>query len=172
MGLPSVVSLLLIACALTPYFVQECESSKLCNSISFDEFEPLVNNSLIIDMRKPTQFLRQGYILNSVNIPLQELDAALKITEGQFTFWYQKPKPSKETRIVLLSSAAEASNINDACDVLQAAGFTNWSIYSNAIEEWEARGKRLMPMLTDEEFQSLLETGGSTVSGEVFLRVL
>jgi len=99
----------------------------------------LKNNDVrLIDVRNPWELNEEGKIGPAVNIPLPELDQALKLPEGEFKSKYQIDKPSRDdcnldficaSGMRSLEAAKRAKAVGYKCPRSLKGGFYAWRQY-------------------------------------------
>ncbi|XP_030397596.1 uncharacterized protein LOC115639253 isoform X7 [Gopherus evgoodei] len=108
------------------------------NVISYKDMKVLVNsgNARIIDVRLPEE-VANGRIANSVNIPVAEVEEALKMDPETFKMKYGIDKPRMDDNLIFYCQrgrrAAEATKI--AINL----GYTKAHNYAGSYEEWSEK---------------------------------
>ncbi|KAJ8931423.1 hypothetical protein NQ314_015662 [Rhamnusium bicolor] len=97
-------------------------------------------NVLIIDVREPKEIAETGKIGGSINIPLANLENALKtLTDDEFNEKYGKPKPALD--FPLIFSCKMGGRACKAMDIAIQLGFKNAKYYKGSWTEWEQKLK-------------------------------
>lgn len=88
----------------------------------------------LFDVREPYE-LESGFISGAANIPLGDVDQALRLNPDQFKERYGVPKPSTEdTDFVLYCQRGRRSL--DALETAWALGYTRARHYAGGYNEW------------------------------------
>ena len=90
-------------------------------------------NTYIFDVRGTDEFAG-GAIPSAVNVPLDQLGAALKLSTDDFKNQYKVPKPSKADHIV--TYCLRGGRAERAAHALAEDGYTNVDIYPGSWPEW------------------------------------
>jgi rhodanese-related sulfurtransferase len=96
---------------------------------AIDNKEPLT----IIDVRRKEELVH-GMIPTAKNIPLDELEKSLTLSEEEFQKTYNFPKPKKDDRIICHCRSGGRSE--RAVDFLLKNRFTNTKNYKGSILAW------------------------------------
>ena len=108
--------------------------------IQSKEFQKMLNsnNVRLIDERNPPELVNQGTIGASVNIPLPDVEDALKLPDEDFKSKYNMEKPStNDCNFVFLcrsgrrslKAAETAVSLGYRCPKNLAGGFTAWKLF-------------------------------------------
>ncbi|XP_018566235.1 heat shock protein 67B2-like [Anoplophora glabripennis] len=111
--------------------------------VTFDDMKILENKDdvLIIDVREPSEIQKTGKIGGSINIPLNELEKALKnINEDEFKGKYGKPKPIES--FPLIFSCMLGGRAAKALALAEKLGFNDVRYYKGSWKEWEEKLKQ------------------------------
>ncbi|VEN36216.1 unnamed protein product [Callosobruchus maculatus] len=123
----------------------QCNSSSL---VSFGELRKLGNKPskdvYIIDVREPTELQETGVIPSSINIPLGELESALKdLNDGQFRDKFGRDKPGKQDLIIF--SCLKGGRSTKAQEISQKLGYQKVSNFVGGWTEWAEKIKNKCP---------------------------
>ncbi|NP_001091426.1 uncharacterized protein LOC100049124 [Xenopus laevis] len=103
---------------------------------TYEEVKKLSQSSTgyIIDVRNPEE-VQRGKIPNSINIPVAEFEAALRMDPETFqkTFHVEKPKPSEENIITHCFMGKRGAQ---ATAIAAALGYSHARNYPGAYMEW------------------------------------
>ncbi|CAH0553925.1 unnamed protein product [Brassicogethes aeneus] len=126
---------LLFACVL------QLSSTKMSVKIAtFDEVKNLNKNVVLIDVREPSELKEFGVIPGSINIPLKDVEKALKdLSSEEFGKLYGKNKPSLDTEIIFSCRSGRRSGL--AADIAVKLGYQNVKNYQGSWLEWEQKIK-------------------------------
>ncbi|XP_066301867.1 thiosulfate:glutathione sulfurtransferase-like [Branchiostoma lanceolatum] len=90
----------------------------------------------VIDVRRAEELQADGRMIGSTNIPLDELEAALQMSDDAFRDQYGVKKPQKEDQnIVLTCRSGRRTKL--ALPIAQRLGYTRAKIYAGGIIEWK-----------------------------------
>ncbi|XP_046396869.1 rhodanese domain-containing protein CG4456-like isoform X2 [Ischnura elegans] len=107
------------------------------------DYEQLIDarknrNILLVDVRNPDE-LEAGSIPNSINVPLGELDTALKMDDASFENRYKHKKPQKEAEIIF--SCRSGNRSRRALELALSLGFMNAKHYTGGWLDWAEKTK-------------------------------
>ncbi|XP_034104588.1 rhodanese domain-containing protein CG4456 [Drosophila albomicans] len=88
----------------------------------------------LIDVRNQDELKATGTIPASLNIPLPDLDAALKSSAEDFKQKYGREKPGNNADIIFTCRSGKRAKEAEA--IAKNAGFTNIRVYSGSWLEW------------------------------------
>jgi len=95
---------------------------------------------LLIDVREPSELAETGIIPGSINIPLAEVENALKnLSSEEFFNRYGRQKPSKNFPLVFSCRSGKRSEA--ASTIAQKLGYNNINNYSGGWLDWEQKNK-------------------------------
>ncbi|XP_059574837.1 junctional adhesion molecule A-like isoform X1 [Alligator mississippiensis] len=103
------------------------------NNISYEDMKALVasGGARIFDVRSPEE-VANGHIANSINIPVTEIEEALKMDPETFKMKYAVDKPQvDEKNFIFLCKAGRRSAF--AVEIAKTLGYTN----SEPVKKWE-----------------------------------
>ncbi|XP_019630532.1 PREDICTED: thiosulfate sulfurtransferase/rhodanese-like domain-containing protein 1 [Branchiostoma belcheri] len=106
--------------------------------VTFSELkEGLTSGDLqVFDVWRPEELQQDGRMVGSTNIPLDELEAALLMSDGEFQEQYGVRKPQKEDEnIVLTCRSGRRTKL--ALPIVHRLGYTRARIYAGGIIEWK-----------------------------------
>ncbi|KPI89707.1 hypothetical protein ABL78_1200 [Leptomonas seymouri] len=92
----------------------------------------------ILDVRGTDEFAG-GSIPSAVNVPLDQLEAAIKLTTEDFQRKYSAAKPEKSDHIV--TYCLRGGRAEKAANELTADGYTNVDVYPGSWTEWSGMEK-------------------------------
>ncbi|GBB93995.1 hypothetical protein RclHR1_02270019 [Rhizophagus clarus] len=117
------------------------------NNVSFDELQQLLNeknkgnqkNVCIVDVREPTELIG-GHIPYAINIPLNEFEEALTLSDEDFNKIYGSQKFNKDDQVILYCKAGQRSMV--AAAIAKHHGFIrarnypgSWLEFSERVEQ-------------------------------------
>ncbi|XP_011305586.1 heat shock protein 67B2 isoform X2 [Fopius arisanus] len=95
---------------------------------------------LIIDVREQKEIDETGKLPGSIHIPMGNVSKVLEtLAENEFKKQYEKPKPQKDTKIILSCRAGMRSA--KVQEELQKLGYQNAWNYVGGWGEWESKQK-------------------------------
>uniref|UniRef100_A0A8C8SWQ2 Rhodanese domain-containing protein n=1 Tax=Pelusios castaneus TaxID=367368 RepID=A0A8C8SWQ2_9SAUR len=112
------------------------------NVISHKDMKALVTSGKahVIDVRLPEE-VANGHIASSVNIPVAEVEEALKMDPETFKTKYGVDKPQKDDEN-LIFYCQKGSRSAQATEIAMTLGYTKARNYAGGYEEWsEKEGK-------------------------------
>nr|CAI5851035.1 unnamed protein product [Callosobruchus analis] len=90
----------------------------------------------IIDVREPSELQETGVIPSSINIPLGELETALKdLTDNQFRDKFGREKPDKQSLIIY--SCLKGGRSAKAQELSQQLGYEKYVYFMNLLSKFE-----------------------------------
>ncbi|KAF5285574.1 hypothetical protein FQA39_LY16586 [Lamprigera yunnana] len=92
------------------------------------------NETLLIDVREPKELKEAGTIPNSINIPLGEVETALKLDDAKFEEKYGHSKPSLDYPLVF--SCLSGRRSESASQIAKKLGFQNIRSYKGGWSDW------------------------------------
>lgn len=106
--------------------------------ISYETFEKLrkTKTGTLIDVREPQELTEFGAIPETVNIPLGEVESALKMDPERFEKIFKAAKPSEDEPLVFFCKIGKRSGI--ASEIAKANGF-NAGNFIGSFEEWKEK---------------------------------
>ncbi|KAK7197356.1 Rhodanese-like domain containing protein [Novymonas esmeraldas] len=90
-------------------------------------------HDFVLDVRG-TDEVAGGAIPTSVNVPLDQLEAALKLSADEFQHRYSAAKPALTDHIV--TYCLRGMRAEKAAATLHSGGFTNVDVYAGSWAEW------------------------------------
>ncbi|XP_063376985.1 rhodanese domain-containing protein CG4456-like isoform X1 [Cydia fagiglandana] len=108
--------------------------------VSFDDISKYTQQSdkVIIDVRNPDEVASTGKIPSSINIPLGNVEPALKsMSDEQFRQHYQRNKPQPSSELIFYCKSGRR-----ACQALDKAlqlGYSNSKTYVGSWDEWSSK---------------------------------
>lgn len=104
---------------------------------SFEEVKSVKDqkNKVLIDVREPSELQETGVIPGSINIPLGEVESALKLPPKEFHSKFGRTKPDSSTEIIFSCKMGKRSA--DAQEIASKLGFTNIKNYTGGWLDWE-----------------------------------
>ncbi|KAH8295845.1 hypothetical protein KR018_011990 [Drosophila ironensis] len=91
----------------------------------------------LIDVRNRDELKQTGSIPASLNIPLGELEQALKMNDDAFKKQYGRQKPGKNSKIIF--SCRSGNRTIEAEKKAKELGFTNAVMYKGSWQDWAKR---------------------------------
>lgn len=89
---------------------------------------------LLIDVREPSEVEEFGKIPTSVNIPLGQVEKALKLSEEEFKKIYSIDKPALDHYIIFHCRTGRRSQV--AAEIAVKLGYNNVSNYVGSWVDW------------------------------------
>lgn len=89
--------------------------------------------TFIIDVRSADE-VAGGAIPTSVNVPLDQLEEALKLTTDDFAEKYASPKPIPSNRIV--TYCLRGKRAENAAGIFQSHAYSDVDVYPGSWAEW------------------------------------
>ncbi|KAB7498776.1 Heat shock protein [Armadillidium nasatum] len=123
----------------TRFYSSEFSASNL-PEIKFEELKEKLekNEILLIDVRSERELIENGYIHNSINIPLGGVGVSLLRPDAEFKELYgiEKPSPNKPiATMCLLGIRALTAQL-----ALKGAGYTDVRLYRGSFNDWTLKG--------------------------------
>ncbi|XP_029437429.1 thiosulfate:glutathione sulfurtransferase [Rhinatrema bivittatum] len=111
-------------------------------NITYDELKKLSasGNARIFDVRTPAE-VAQGKILNSINIPVDDIESALKMDPETFQKKYLVKKPKPEDAFVIVHCQMGKRGAQ-AAETAVAMGYTKVRNYAGGYKEWSEKEKK------------------------------
>lgn len=112
-------------------------------SVDFDTVRSLKDNrsTLLVDVREPEELKETGVLPASINIPLGEVENALKtMGDKEFHSKYGHNKPASETPLVFSCRSGKRSEM--AAKTAVSLGYKNVSNYTGGWLDWEENIKK------------------------------
>ncbi|XP_011695310.1 PREDICTED: heat shock protein 67B2-like isoform X2 [Wasmannia auropunctata] len=106
------------------------------NKVDYEELLKDQKNPevLIVDVREPSEIQETGKLPGSINVPMNNLQELVNLSDDEFLNKYGKSKPSKETKIVF--SCRSGMRAKRAKESLQGLGYTQAHFYLGSWMEW------------------------------------
>ncbi|XP_078255831.1 thiosulfate sulfurtransferase/rhodanese-like domain-containing protein 3 [Rhinoraja longicauda] len=111
----------------------------LSETVSYQELQKLLksNQIFLIDVREPWELKEYGQIPGSINIPLDQVEQALRLDPKSFTEAYNGQMPAALDKIVFSCMAGIRSK--KALDTAVFLGYNRAVHFPGGWEEWENR---------------------------------
>lgn len=112
------------------------------NTISYEEVKKLIGEgkAQIFDVRSPEE-VAGGHIANSINIPVAEVEEALRMEPESFKMKYGVDKPGLEEKNVVFHCQMGRRGAR-ATEIAVALGYAKARNYAGGYKEWsEKEGK-------------------------------
>ncbi|KYO28564.1 thiosulfate sulfurtransferase/rhodanese-like domain-containing protein 1 [Alligator mississippiensis] len=112
------------------------------NNISYEDMKALVagGGAHIFDVRSPEE-VANGHIANSINIPVTEIEEALKMDPETFKMKYAVDKPQVDEKNLIFHCQMGRRGAL-AAEIAKTLGYTNARNYAGGYKEWsEKEGK-------------------------------
>ncbi|XP_064556835.1 rhodanese domain-containing protein CG4456 [Drosophila montana] len=105
-------------------------------SASYEQVKDVANHpeTYLIDVRNPDELAATGSIPSSLNIPLPELESALKSAAEDFAQKYGRARPANDAQIIFTCRSGRRAQ--QAAEIAKSAGFSNLSVYHGSWLEW------------------------------------
>ncbi|CAG9860214.1 unnamed protein product [Phyllotreta striolata] len=114
----------------------ETENAKEVSHSAFKKIIQEKNNNFVIDVRKPEELRNKGAISGSINVPLDELEDALRnLSVDEFREKYGINKPSKNH--VIIFSCNSGNRSAKALEMADKLGYKMAKHYPGGWTEWE-----------------------------------
>ncbi|XP_041043510.1 thiosulfate sulfurtransferase/rhodanese-like domain-containing protein 3 [Carcharodon carcharias] len=126
-----------------PFYLSQSSSYRsVCTapseSVTYQELKQLLkSNTFVIDVREPWEIREYGQIPGSINIPLGQLEQALKLNPSKFMEAYNGKMPSTSDKIVFSCLAGVRSK--KALDAAVSMGYSRALHFPGGWEEWVKR---------------------------------
>ncbi|XP_078525582.1 thiosulfate:glutathione sulfurtransferase [Lissotriton helveticus] len=105
--------------------------------ISYEDLKKVTGKVPIFDVRSPEE-VSNGKIPSSVNIPVDEIDQALKMDPEDFKKKYAVNKPTPGDDIVVHCQMGRRGA--RAAEIAMAQGFSKVQNYAGGYKEWSEKG--------------------------------
>ncbi|RNF26093.1 Heat shock protein 67Bb [Trypanosoma conorhini] len=93
----------------------------------------------LIDVRGQDEVQSTGIIPGALNLPLDQLEAALKSEPGQFKEKYAVPKPPQEDTLIMYCLMGKRAEKGEK--VARECGYADTAVYPGSWTEWSERAK-------------------------------
>uniref|UniRef100_UPI00398EA74F thiosulfate sulfurtransferase/rhodanese-like domain-containing protein 3 n=1 Tax=Pristiophorus japonicus TaxID=55135 RepID=UPI00398EA74F len=105
-------------------------------SVTYQELKQLLksNKIVVIDVREPWELKETGQIPGSINVPLRQVEQALKLDPSSFMETYNGKMPSTSDKIVFSCLAGIRSK--KALDIAASVGYSRALHFPGGWEEW------------------------------------
>uniref|UniRef100_A0ABK9NFV8 Rhodanese domain-containing protein n=1 Tax=Glossina morsitans morsitans TaxID=37546 RepID=A0ABK9NFV8_GLOMM len=106
---------------------------------TFEEVRNVPNHPevYLIDVRNADEVAKTGSIPASINIPLPDLEDALKMSEKNFQHRYKRDKPSKDS--VIIFTCMSGKRAQKSTDLARSYGFKRAKTYHGSWSEWSKK---------------------------------
>lgn len=125
------------------YSTSHCEGSAELENLScdFEEVKDLLEKgkAFFVDVREPKELVNDGRIPGCVNIPLNDVGAALELPPEKFKEKYGRDKPSPDDPNVIFS-CRKGVRATSAMQTAHARGYHAARFYRGSFCDWEERG--------------------------------
>ncbi|XP_024873923.1 uncharacterized protein LOC112455935 isoform X1 [Temnothorax curvispinosus] len=126
-------------------FCREKDSAALCeNGMALEvNYEQLLEeqkepNTLIVDIREPSEISETGALPGSIHIPMGDVRNVFEnFSEEEFQEKYGKPKPTTDTKIIFSCRSGKRSMSMQ--QTMQKLGYTQAHHYPGGWLEWEEK---------------------------------
>ncbi|XP_037268209.2 rhodanese domain-containing protein CG4456 isoform X1 [Rhipicephalus microplus] len=110
-------------------------------SCDYEEVKDLLEKgkAFFVDVREPKELVNDGRIPGCVNIPLNEVGAALELPPEKFKEKYGRDKPSPDDPNVIFS-CRKGVRATSAMQTAHARGYHAARFYRGSFCDWEQRG--------------------------------
>ncbi|XP_066558602.1 thiosulfate sulfurtransferase/rhodanese-like domain-containing protein 3 [Amia ocellicauda] len=105
--------------------------------VSYEKLKQLLadkTSAVVIDVREPWELREYGQIPGAINVPLGQVDAALKLDPDEFKEKYGSYMPSQSDNIIFSCLAGVRSK--KALETAVSLGYTKVQHYPGGWEEW------------------------------------
>ncbi|XP_068202708.1 rhodanese domain-containing protein CG4456-like [Palaemon carinicauda] len=109
----------------------------MSGDITYEELSGKKDSFKIIDVRNPGELESEGHIPGAHNIPLPELEEALKLDKEGFSAKYGFEKPKEGDAVV--THCMKGGRARKAADLISGTGVTV-RVYAGSFEDWKAKG--------------------------------
>nr|XP_033778896.1 thiosulfate:glutathione sulfurtransferase [Geotrypetes seraphini] len=127
---------------LHPGAKREAACTMAAETISYQDLKKLTasGEGRIFDVRSPEE-VSQGKIPNSINIPVDKVEAALKMDPETFqkTYLVKKPKPEDENVVFHCQMGKRGAR---ATETAVALGYTKVRNYAGGYKEWSEKERK------------------------------
>ncbi|XP_020793170.1 thiosulfate sulfurtransferase/rhodanese-like domain-containing protein 3 [Boleophthalmus pectinirostris] len=121
----------------TRLFVNRFSATPLSADVSYEELKQIVdgrNKAVIIDVREPWELREYGAIPGSINVPLGQINTALRLEAEEFLEKYGGKMPQLTDSIVFTCLAGVRSLI--ALETANSMGYKSVQHYPGGWQEW------------------------------------
>lgn len=110
-------------------------------SCDYEEVKDLLQKgkAFFVDVREPKELVNDGRIPGAVNIPLNDVGAALEMLPEKFKEKYGREKPSTDDPNVIFS-CRKGVRATSAMQTAHAKGYHAARFYRGSFCDWEERG--------------------------------
>uniref|UniRef100_A0A1E1X2J6 Putative heat shock protein n=1 Tax=Amblyomma aureolatum TaxID=187763 RepID=A0A1E1X2J6_9ACAR len=114
-------------------------------SCDYGEVKDLLEKgkAFFVDVREPKELVNDGRIPGAVNIPLNDVGAALEMSPEKFKEKYGREKPSPDDPNVIFS-CRKGVRATSAMQTAHAKGYHAARFYRGSFCDWEERGGELI----------------------------
>ncbi|XP_072410877.1 thiosulfate sulfurtransferase/rhodanese-like domain-containing protein 3 isoform X1 [Chiloscyllium punctatum] len=121
------------------YLTQHGSNWSVCTapseSVTYQELKQLLKSkTIVIDVREPWEIKEYGQIPGSINVPLGEVEQALKLDSSKFMETYNGKMPSTSDKIVFSCLAGVRSK--KALETAMSLGYSRALHFPGGWEEW------------------------------------
>ncbi|XP_066954467.1 rhodanese domain-containing protein CG4456-like [Macrobrachium rosenbergii] len=109
----------------------------MSGDITFEELSGKKDSFKIIDVRNPGELESEGHIPGAHNIPMPELEEALKLDNESFSAKYGFGKPEAGDTVV--THCQKGARARKAGDLVASTGLTV-RVYAGSFDDWKAKG--------------------------------
>ncbi|XP_059501328.1 thiosulfate sulfurtransferase/rhodanese-like domain-containing protein 3 [Stegostoma tigrinum] len=107
-------------------------------TVTYQELKQLLKSkTIVIDVREPWEIKEYGQIPGSINVPLGQVEQALKLDPSKFMETYNGKMPSTSDKIVFSCLAGVRSK--KALDTAASMGYSRALHFPGGWEEWVKR---------------------------------
>ncbi|KAK7886478.1 hypothetical protein WMY93_026099 [Mugilogobius chulae] len=117
-----------------------------CTDVSYSELKRIVdgqNKAVIIDVREPWELREYGYIPGSINVPLGQINTALRLDTEEFEEKYGGEMPLPTDSIVFTCLAGVRSR--SALETAASLGYTSVQHFPGGWQEWVTHEQKDTP---------------------------
>ncbi|XP_078068756.1 thiosulfate sulfurtransferase/rhodanese-like domain-containing protein 3 [Mustelus asterias] len=105
------------------------------DTVTYQELKQLLKSkTIVIDVREPWEIKESGKIPGSINVPLEQMEQALKLNPSKFLETYNGMMPSTSDKIVFSCVAGIRSK--KALDAAASMGYSSALHFPGGWEEW------------------------------------
>ncbi|KAK5649608.1 hypothetical protein RI129_000637 [Pyrocoelia pectoralis] len=116
-------------------------SQMTIHTVDFESVRSPNKSVLLIDVREPSELKETGVLPASINIPLGELENALKnMNNKEFHLKYGRTKPELQTPIIFSCKSGKRSEI--AAKTATTLGYKDVGNYTGGWSDWEEKIKQ------------------------------
>uniref|UniRef100_A0A224YYP1 Heat shock protein 67B2 n=1 Tax=Rhipicephalus zambeziensis TaxID=60191 RepID=A0A224YYP1_9ACAR len=125
------------------YSTSRCKDAASLDKLScdYEEVKELLEKgkAFFVDVREPKELVNDGRIPGCVNIPLNDVGAALELPPEKFKEKYGRDKPSPDDPNVIFS-CRKGVRATSAMQTAHARGYHAARFYRGSFCDWEERG--------------------------------